>query len=353
MFTITVRVLSTSNYLHIMMLVNHQGFDATETTSSSGFFGRMVGRITGKPVPEAVIQFHHKTFRELSSKAWHVQRLQVEKFDNSEFAMFIRIQRDLHLNRGKHKSIKHAVELLEVSLAVKDSFLLIEQTEMRFRSSMQQKFYGFINQLLTKNYTPQKSLELVGKAFKKIYKHIKTQQGRAVMKDYVGAIKIIFRHRFGIELLTLFKKSKLKYYTMLFNISRLVKTMRKKDVRDLRKLAVIVHEHRADFEQLGKILEIPQELNSPNTYARMVQYITLKHRHQTSAAQFQKLMQRLVDWEDSFYVLMEIRREYTTQKYQPINEFFSSVPAWDIYRKYKRHIDSYRDEVMERADCWT
>lgn len=336
-----------------MMLSNRQVFDTTESTSSSGFFGRMVGRITGKPVPQAVIQFHKKTSRTLSVKAWHVRRIQMEKFDNNEFVMFLRIQRDLNLNRGKHKRIKHAVELFEVALDVKDSFLLIEQTEMRFRSSTQQKFYQFIGELLTKSYTSQKALKLVGKAFKKIYPRIKTKQGQTVMKDYVSAIKNVFRHRFGIELLTLFKKSKLKYYAMLFNISRIVKTTRKKDVRDLRKLAIMVHDNRADFQRLGKILELPQELNSPNTYARMVQYVTLKYRHRSSAEQFQKLMQYLVEWEDSFKILMDIRQEYTTQRYQPINEFFAPVPAWDIYRKYKEYVDSYRCELMESADCWT
>ncbi|AFY38258.1 hypothetical protein Lepto7376_1944 [[Leptolyngbya] sp. PCC 7376] len=330
-----------------MVASNYQKTSSiTDTGNSSGFFDRMVGRITGQPVPKSIIQFHHKTYRDLSTKAWHIQRIQLEKFDNREFVKFLRIKRDLTLGHGKYKGLNKAVKLLEVGLAVKDSFLLIEQTEMRFRSSSQQKFYKFIGQLLAKSYDKKKTLKLIRVAFKKISKKIKTNEGHLVMKDYVAALEIVVRHNLGLELLRAFKRSRTRYYTMLSNISKITKTIRKGDLSDLRKIAIIVRQNQADFEQLGKVLSLPSRLNSPNSYARMLQYVALKHRHQSSVRKFNELIKHLIAWESSFLTLSEIRREYTTKQYQPVDDFFSSVPAWTIYRQYQEYLDAYRQECF-------
>lgn len=305
---------------------------------------RIILSVFKQPVPDTISQFHRRVYRDLSSKAWHLQRLHTERFDNEEFVQYLRIKRDIYNNQGNYQDLRKSIELLELALTAKDSFLLIAETEMRFRSSTQQKFYQFITQLLQKSYDRKKISTLMRTALKRVFLNLKTPEGRMVMKEYVLAIEKVTKDPLGLELLRSFKQDNLERYNMLANVSKIAKTLKKSDLINIKKLTILIQENRDDFDELGDIIEIPFQHHLPASYARMLQYIALKHRYAKSTMEFNEMIRRLADWEKSFVTLIEIREEYTSQKYRLSKEFTQKIPAIKIYQKYQSYLDDYRNE---------
>lgn len=294
-----------------------------------------------KPVPPQIVDLHNSYLKKLDTKAWHLQRLHLERFENADFIKFINIQRDIQLNVGDYQGLKSAIDKLDVAIIAAKNFLLITETELRFRGKVQQLFYHYVEKILAK----AKTHEEVISSNKKLRTHlnkIKTQKGRLVIKHYLEAIDAVSHHPLGLELLKSFKAHKTNHYKTLRVVSDLAKETRKVDLHSLVHLTILVQERRQYFSDLGSILDLPVQLDQPIVYARMLLYLGLKHRHSKSEREFKELIRRLRDWKQPYSIIINLRQEYTDlTEYKIPKTFKAPLPGAAIYEKYKNYLYNF------------
>jgi hypothetical protein len=97
-----------------------------------------------------------------------------------------------------------------------------------------------------------------------------------------------------------------------------------------------------DFEILGEIIDLPEEKRSPDTYARLLQYLTLEKRHQLSFMQFQGLVDVLRQWHKPFRVLTSIRKLYPAEAFRQPAVFNFPIPGLSLYKKHQNSLVDQR-----------
>lgn len=300
---------------------------------------RIIAWFRRRFVPQEAIHLYERIFRELKSKAWHIQRIQFNQFDNQEFQDYLNIRRAIHFNKKPYENLNHYMKLLEAALIAKDNFILIEETEMRFRSSLQQKIYHYLLQLITHSVEYDKLKVVLQGRLRQAITQIKTEEGRKVMNDYLDAIDHLASNQLSFELLRTFKAKHLKIYTVLRTVADLAATLQKKETKDLKRILVLVYEHQDVFEELGGFLGVPAAYNVPTSYAKILHYLALKHRYAMADRQFNELLTRLSAWEKSFLRLQDLREEYAGGDYMIPKSFKQPIPCLKVYQKYREHLD--------------
>ncbi|WP_373542495.1 hypothetical protein [Chamaesiphon sp.] len=89
------------------------------------------------------------------------------------------------------------------------------------------------------------------------------------------------------------------------------------------------------FEKLGPIVGIPEQYNRPETYSKMLQYIGLKSRHESSYQKFQEFLLLLQQWEIHYQTILNVRAKYAAKEYRLPKEFTDRAPGFALYQKYK------------------
>ncbi|MBV5260555.1 hypothetical protein FLX56_19270 [Synechococcus moorigangaii CMS01] len=292
--------------------------------------------ISKEPVPESVVLAHRKFSRQINAKAWHVQRIELNKFDSEDFLTYAKMRILLDKGLGEYQGLKRIVQFLELALTAAESYLLISETELQFRSPLQKSIYKFISQVLnTKDH--QQVLAIIHQKVWPLLDRIKTEKGRIVLQEYLKAIDNVARYPDGLELLRLFKQATYSY-TVLRTISSLSKTFNKSDVYDTTQVSLQIRENQEVFNNLAKILQVPPEHDNAQSYARMLQFIAFRYRHQKEDIEFQELLKRLKDWELPYLNIVGLRQEYSAQDYSLPKEFKEPIPALDVYEKYKQYL---------------
>jgi len=108
-----------------------------------------------------------------------------------------------------------------------------------------------------------------------------------------------------------------------------------RDLRDFQDIVILVKANEKKFQQLGKIIELPIEKTSYEDYARMLQYIALKQKHQNSYLQFQRLLEILTQWFHFYLIIQDLREHYPESQFEAPPEFKQSISGLEIYLKYK------------------
>jgi hypothetical protein len=114
------------------------------------------------------------------------------------------------------------------------------------------------------------------------------------------------------------------------------------DVSDLRTVMHATMAYYDDFEILGDIIDLPEEKRSPDTYARLLQYLALEKRHQLSFMQFQGLVEVLRQWHKPFRVLMSIRQLYPADQFHQPAVFNFPIPGLSLYKKHQNSLMDQR-----------
>ena len=112
--------------------------------------------------------------------------------------------------------------------------------------------------------------------------NIKTDRGREHLESYCQILTNLADDPQAIVILNRLKDSQQGDYATLKLISELVEGFKEKEVSDLRTVMHTTMAYYDDFEVLGEMIGIPEETRSPDTYARLLQYVTLQKRHQKS-----------------------------------------------------------------------
>jgi hypothetical protein len=221
------------------------------------------------------------------------------------------------LKRGdnQYQKLDLSVKLLEAAIAAQASYLSLEQTELRFRSSAQQEFYNYVAGILKQNLETNKFKELIKKKISETLPILNTEEGREALQSYLKYLNTIAEHEFGLKLLSLFKEYQLTDFSIIRTVAETVNKLERKSLFDLKELSVLVMVDYDVFEKLGPILGFTRNERTPETYARMLQVIGLEKRHQISFVKFKELITLLKKWYKPYHSVTTIREEYPSEKY--------------------------------------
>jgi hypothetical protein len=94
---------------------------------------------------------------------------------------------------------------------------------------------------------------------------------------------------------------------------------------------------QAVFEDLGKIINIPEMERNTDTFSRILQYIALGEKHEASYPKFQELAHLLEIWNENYETVQSIREQYPSKRYKKVKTFLQTFPGVDLYDKYKSY----------------
>jgi hypothetical protein len=294
----------------------------------------------GNPkVPEGTVFLHDRSFKELLSLARKAERVDSEKFGSEEFLLFLKFKKAGEKGTKEEQQLHHSVELLRVAIATKNSFLRVEQTELRYRSTKQQEFYQFVLDTIGEEPDKNKFRDKVKKKLAEIIPLLNTEEGRDALQSYLKEVNVISEHEFGLKLFALFKQYQLADFTILKNISDLVNQLQGYDLLAPKKLVILVIESYEVFEKLAPIIGIPGENQAPENYVPILQYMGLINRYQDAYKKFQELIKILKQWQKPYDALKLIREEYTADQYRIPPEFTQEIPGLNVYKKYEKYVE--------------
>ncbi len=294
-------------------------------------------------IPQEVIDHHNMVMAEARILAPIAKALDNVKFKSSEFGLFLKIQSYFAQGIGDYQGLANTVALFRVAIEAKNSFLKVEQIELFYRSTKQQDFYQFVFENLGKNLTTKEFQEKIDKKIEEILPGIKTEEGKNALTTYAEAVKSLARQdELGLKLLYLFKKFEMKDFSILRVMSDIVAYLQTRNLADFNDLVLLVKANEQKFRELGRIIEIPHGKDTYEDYARMLQYVALRQRHQASFIQFQRLVEVLEQWKNFYEIILGIRQQYPPQEFTQPKEFTTPILGEDIYLSYQEYFTKKR-----------
>ena len=155
-------------------------------------------------VPTSTIELHNLKVREANQLAQAAQALDKDKFTQREFIAFLKIRYFFDQEIKGYENLWNPLQLLEVAIGAKNSYIYIDQIEMCYRSIKQQEFYNFVEQLLNPLNRSTFRRE-IHKKLEEVLPHIKTEEGKGALQRYVQELDKLAKHELGLKLLSLFK----------------------------------------------------------------------------------------------------------------------------------------------------
>ncbi|QHU98876.1 hypothetical protein BWK47_01150 [Synechocystis sp. CACIAM 05] len=310
--------------------------------SSDNAFGRWLQKILNKflrtkeTVPEEALFAHHQAAMEISVFGKSMDVLHKEDFlRNEEFCILVKLRYLLDNGIEEYAGINESIQLLKASIEAKDSFVIIDQTESRFRGGKQQQFYQFVEGLLTDFVSTEDFQDRLSQQLRETLTQIKTQEGQVALRNYTEQLQKLAERPLALKLLSLFKSYNLADYSLLRQISELVQQLSKKDVRDYQSLKPLIVANYRTFESLGKIISLPPQRSNPDTFMRMTQVLVLEYKYQLPFVQLANLLMVIKRWYQPYQNIIAVREQYPPHRYEQPPDFQTSIPGEAIFLKYK------------------
>jgi hypothetical protein len=288
-------------------------------------------------VSERALDLHKHSFREIETITESAASIDTEKLGSPEFLSFIRLKYAINKGTVGFPGFEQCIELLKVGIQAKDSFLKVEQIEVAYRSSAQQELYKHIETTLREQPEPWDFIYKLDTKLLEIKPRIKTDEGLVAIKSYAEALKHLSSQDLSFQLLCAFKEYQLTDYSVLQNISKLVHSVTNQGIHDIKGLTTEVIAQQKTFEQLGSIISIPPEKNNPETYAIILQYITLSSKYELAYNKFQDLVRLLESWKEHYDTIVNIRSEFDSKDYKKPQDFKLPIPGLELYQKYEKY----------------
>ncbi|NCR16667.1 MAG: hypothetical protein GPJ22_04725 [Microcystis aeruginosa LL13-03] len=290
-------------------------------------------------VPELVQIVHNQEMSAVGVFAKTAESIDSDKFSSQEFLMFVKMKYCLARGIEEYAGLDQSIKLLQGAIEAKNSYLTLDQTESRYRSSKQQDFYKYIESLLASDYEDKAAFKArVAEKLVETLPHVKTEEGKVALKAYQTELESLADHELGLKLLSLFKAYQLANYSVLRTISDIVETFREKQTLDYPSLVASVISKYEVFEKLKNIIGVANNKSKPETYARMLQYIALTYRHGKSYAQFAELLQVMRKWYLPYRAILDIRRRYPRTSFKLPKQFSEDIAGVAIYDKYRKSL---------------
>lgn len=290
-------------------------------------------------VPELVEIVHNREMSAVGIFAKKAESIDSDKFSGQEFLMFVKMKYCLARGIEEYAGLDQSIKLLQGAIEAKNSYLTLDQTEFRYRSSKQQDFYQYVESLLASDYEDKAAFQArVAEKLLSTLPQVKTEEGKIALKAYQSELERLADYELGLKLLSLFKTYQLADYSVLRTISDILETFREKQTLDYSSLVVLVISKYEVFEKLKNIIGVADNKNKPETYARMMQYIALTYRHGKSYAQFAELLQVMRQWYLPYRAILDIRQRYPRSSFKLPKQFSEDIPGVAIYDKYRKSL---------------
>jgi len=309
-----------------------------------------------KEIDFETIELHKQALAELRVLAPIAKALDDAKFTTKEFKSFLEIKSNLAQGIGEYQGINNFIALLSAAINAKESFLKIEQIEIRYRSIKQQNFYDYVGELLGKAFqknqgesivinpnkesekklTKEQFFQEVQKKLDEVIPKIKTEEGKNALESYQKVLEKLSEDKesLGLKLLQLFKQYELKDFSILKTITDMVVYLQDKNIEKLNECLVLAKANTETFDKLAQIIGMPQAKRDVKTYAIMLQYTALSYKHQASYSQFARLVEVLQQWKKYYQSVVRIREEYPSREYKQPPEWNQDIPGEIVYQKY-------------------
>jgi hypothetical protein len=297
---------------------------------------QLFGKGDKPEVSEEVIFLHNREMMDINVFAKTLQAIDNEKFGSEEFLEFVKIKHCLRQGIGGYQDLYTAIRLLQLAIDAKDSFISIDQTELRYRGSKQQQFYELVEKLLTSHDNAATFRDRVQEKISALLPQVKTEEGKIALQSYAKHLDRLAEHELGLQLLSLFKTYELADYSILRTISAMVDSLHKRDLRDSKALISLVIVNFEVFNKLKRIIGISDRQHTPETYAIMLQYIGLDNRYKLSFLKFEELIKVMRKWMAPYQAILGIRQHHPATEFKQPKGFKEVLPGIEIYHKYKK-----------------
>lgn len=317
-------------------------------------------------ISENSINLHNQAFAEAKVLASIAKTIDNPIFQQPDFGYYLKIKSFFASNKEPYQGLENSAELLRLAVKAQANFLKIEQTELRYRSSKQQEYYEFIfnflgekfaesednndlenNQVIAKKkqenkYSPEEFKQQIRAKLEEINPTIKTEQGRQALADYTESLESLAEEKdIGLKLLYLFKKFNLTDFSVLRIISDMVIYLQDKNMQNMKAMQDLIVKNEEIFIKLGRIIGVPKTKETPETYARLLQYLALSKKHEQTREQFIKLVQVLKPWQGFYKTIVDIREEYPANQYNLPEEFTQDIPGLSVYENYQQFVNIF------------
>jgi hypothetical protein len=301
----------------------------------NSFLAKFSDKFRKPQVLESDKFLHQRNFEKLAQITNQAENLNADKFGNTEFMVFFKIKSYIARSLDEYANLDEIIEMLKVAIDAQNSFARIDSTESRYCSSEQQKLYTFVNSLMTQELESDVFKAQIARKLAEVLPLLKTEEGKVALQAYVTEIGKISEHSLGLKLILLFKKYQLDDYSTLRSVSNTINLLESEDLLNVDSLMLLVMVKYDVFEKLGPIVGIPEQYNRPETYSKMLQYIGLKSRHESSYQKFQEFLVLLQQWEIHHKTILNVRAKYSAKEYRLPKEFNDRAPGFALYQKYK------------------
>jgi hypothetical protein len=283
-------------------------------TGEGGLLKDLLKKSGKQEIPESVLTQWKRQMLDIRVFAKTAEAIDSDKFGAEEFLMFVKIKHMFFKGIGEYTGLYDSARLLQLAINAKDSFIAIDQTELRYRGYKQQDFYQFIEGLLKSGADPQSFRQQVTEKASELIGQIKTTEGQEAIQAYVGHLEKISDDELGLKLLELFKTFQLADYSVLRVVSDLIVNIESRHIYNINQLANIVAQNLNQFEKLSNII--------------------LSHQHEISYLKFNELMRVLRKWYRYYQSLREILDSHPASQFKLPSEFADSIPGEGLYMKY-------------------
>ncbi|MEA5535616.1 hypothetical protein [Crocosphaera sp. XPORK-15E] len=289
-------------------------------------------------VSETAIFLHNRALVDAKICAKSLKAIEQDKFSKQEFLLFAKIKFCVQYDRQEYEGLNQSIDRLKSALKAQKSYVIMDQIELMCQGIKQKEFYDYVYQELN-NYEDKEVFQRnINQKLTAIIHQIKTDEGKHNLQVYAQELDSLCQNSFSLQLFSLFSQKKLKQFSILQSVSEIISNLKEQDVTNLKVLTCLVMVHYDMFEELGQMINITGKKSSPDTYARIIQYLALENRHQQAYDQFEKLIQVLRKWNPFYQAVSKIREEYSPENYRQPKDFNQEIPGLELYLKYKNYL---------------
>ncbi len=316
----------------VHLLLNSKKMLAFQRNS---FWSKLTDRFQKPRILESDEFLHQRNLDQLVKIGNEAENIHAEKFGNSEFTAFVKIKSYIHRSMGEYTGLDDILAMLNAAIGAQNSFLTIEGGESRHCSSTQQQLYKLVNNLLAEKLDASDFTQQVNQKLAELLPQLKTEEGKVALQAYATEVGKVAQTPLGLKLLLLFKRYQFDDFSVLRGVNSTINDLKNEDLLNLDSLLLLVMVKYDVFEKLGPIIGVADEYNRPETYAKILQYIGLKDKHEDAYQKFQSFLVLMKKWETYCKTVANVRQKYDPQQYRLPKSFSTVIPATDLYEKYK------------------
>lgn len=310
-----------------------------KSSEDKGIFGFIFNLFSKPKVPDRAIELHNKHFKKLSNLDKKLQKIDSDSFLSQEFVLYIQLKSKINQGYKQRELICLSIRYLEIGILAQSSFLRLEQTELRYRSSKQQSFYNFVAENITDDIDKEVFRRKIEDKLTEITPLINTEEGKNALRSYFQEVSEISQYDLGLKLLSLFKKYQLTDFTILRRVSDIVEQSTAENLLVDDNLKLVVLENYETLKKLAPIIEMDESEITTQFFTKILQYLSLGRKHEKAFQNFQSLIKVLKQWKTPYDSLTVIRQEYSDSEYSLPKEFRQEIPGLSIYKKYQEYLE--------------